>query len=133
MANEKKSDSINLADVKAQVEAMLAQAKAEAEKIISDAKATAKGEMTEEEKLKKAERDAYWNELVPRTLFKDNGKYKDDVLVAVNDEHIKIKRGETVMIKRKFASVLDASDKQNYSADKYIEQKSKERPLIAEM
>lgn len=48
-------------------------------------------------------------EKVPVRLFKDNGKYKDDVFVAVNGERVQIKRGETVMIKRKFAEVLENS------------------------
>lgn len=119
-------NSINLADVKAQVEAMLAQAKAEAEKIIADAKASVGGELTEEQKKANAEREAYWNELVEVKLFKDNNKYKDDVFVAVNGENCNIKRGERVMIKRKFADVLDNSDMQDYETSLLIEKKSSE-------
>ena len=128
MANEKKATdtSINLADVTAQVEAILAKAKEEAAKIIADAKATAGGELTVEQKKTKAERDAYWNEYVEVKLFRDNNKYKDDVFVAVNGETCQIKRGEKVMIKRKFADVLDKSDLQDYETSLLIEKKSSE-------
>lgn len=129
MANEKKADkaeSYNLADVAKQVEEMLAKAKAEAEKIMADAKATVSGEMTEEQKQAKAERKAYWDELVEVKLFKDNNKYKDDVYVSVNGENCVIKRGAKVQIKRKFADVLDKSDMQDYETSLLIEKKSNE-------
>ena len=126
MATEKKSESINLADVTKQVEAMLAQAKAEAAKIIADAKATVGGELTEEQKKANEEQKAYYNELVEVKLFKDNNKYKDDVFVAVNGENCVIKRGEKVKVKRKFAEVLDNSDLQDYETSKLIEKKSSE-------
>ena len=127
MANEKaKAETINLADVAKQVEEMLANAKAEAEKIVADAKASVSGGMTEEQKKAKEESDAYWNELVPVKLFKDNHKYKDDVFVAVNGENCVIKRGEEVMVKRKFKAILDNSDLQDYETAKLVEQKSNE-------
>lgn len=115
-----------IADARKGTEKMLAEARAEAEKIIAEAKAKAIGEMTEEEKKAKAERDAYWNELVEVKLFKDNNKYKDDVFVAVNGENCVIKRGEKVKIKRKFAELLDLSDLQDYETSLLIEQKSSE-------
>ena len=122
----KAKDTFNIADVTAQVEAMLAKAREEAERIVADAKASVKGELPEEEKKAKSEREAYWNELVPVKLFKDNDKYKDDVFVAVNGENCLIKRGETVMVKRKFAEVLDLSDKQDYQTSLLIEEKTSE-------
>ncbi len=128
MADKKdnKNEAINLADVKAQVAEMLKEAREEADKIIADAKAKVGGELTEEQKEANAKREAYWNELVEVKLFKDNNKYKDDVFVAVNGENCRIKRGERVMIKRKFAHVLDNSDLQDYETSKLIEQKSEE-------
>lgn len=119
-------EAINLTDIKAQVEAMLAQAREEAEKIIADAKASVSGEKTEEQIKAEEERKAYWNELVEVKLFKDNNKYKDDVYVSVNGENIVIKRGERVQVKRKFADVLDKSDRQDYETSILIENKSKE-------
>lgn len=128
MANTKadKGESVNLADVTKQVEAMLAQAKAEAEKIVADAKASVSGELTEEQKKANEERKAYWDELVEVKLFKDNNKYKDDVFVSVNGENCVIKRGVRVKIKRKFADVLDKSDMQDYETSMLIEKKSSE-------
>lgn len=127
MANkEAKAESINLADVAKQVEAMLAQAKAEAEKIVADAKASVNGELTEEQKKANEEQKAYYNELVKVKLFRDNNKYKDDVFVAVNGENCVIKRGQEVQIKRKFAEVLDNSDLQDYETSLLIEKKSQE-------
>ena len=125
-AKETKPESINLADVAKQVEEMLAQAKAEAEKIVADAKASVNGGLTEEQKKANAEQEAYYNELVEVKLFKDNNKYKDDVFVAVNGENCVIKRGEKVLVKRKFAEVLDNSDLQDYETSKLIEKKSNE-------
>ena len=130
MANEKtKADSVNLADMQAQMEAMLAEAKKakeEAEKLLADAKASASGELTEEQKKANAKRKEYWNELVPVELFKDNHKYKDDVYVSVNGENCVIKRGEPVMIKRKFDNVLANSKLQDYKTSNLIEKKSQE-------
>ena len=130
MANEKKAESVSLADVKAQIEAMkeemLAQAREEAAKIVADAKASVQGELTEEQKKAREEQEAYYNELVEVKLFKDNNKYKDDVFVSVNGENCVIKRGEKVKIKRKFAEVLENSDLQDYETSKLIEKKSSE-------
>lgn len=125
MANEKK-DSINLADVQKQVEAMLAKAREEAEKIVADAKATVSGELTEEQKKANEERKAYWDELVPIKLFKDNNKYRDDVFVAVNGETCQIQRGVEVKIKRKFADVLEKSLGQDFETSMLMEKKQNE-------
>lgn len=126
MANDKKNEAINLADVKLQVEELLAKAREEAARIVAEAKATVGGELTQEQKKANAERKAYWNETVEVKLFKDNNKYKDDVFVAVNGENCVIKRGERVQVKRKFAKVLDLSDMQDYETSMLIEKKSNE-------
>lgn len=123
---EPKTEAVNLADVTKQVEEMLKKAREEAEKIVADAKAQVGGELTEEQKKARAEQEAYYNELVEVRLFKDNNKYKDDVYVAVNGENCVIKRGERVMVKRKFAEVLENSDLQDYETSKLIEKKSSE-------
>ena len=125
MANDKK-ESINLADVQKQVEEMLAKAREEAEKIVANAKASVGGELTEEQKKAIAEREAYWNELVPIKLFKDNNKYKDDVFVSVNGETCLIQRGVEVKIKRKFADVLEKSLGQDFETSMLMEKKQKE-------
>ena len=127
MAKEQtKAESVNLADVTKQVEAMLAKAREEAEKIVAEAKASVGGELTDEQKAADEKRKEYWNELVEVKLFKDNNKYKDDKFVSVNGENCVIKRGERVKVKRKFADVLDKSDIQDYETSMLIEKKSSE-------
>lgn len=73
------------------------------------------------------ERDRqYMEEKVPVQLFKDNDKYKDDVLVCVNGERLLIKRGVKVEIPRKFALVLEQSANQDTATANLIESKSAE-------
>lgn len=56
-------------------------------------------------------------ETVPIQLFKDGGKYKDDVFVSVSNrdggENFLIQRGKVVEVKRKFAQVLWDSQAQD--------------------
>ena len=126
MATKKEQEQVLTVDeVQNMVRKMLEEAKAEAAKIVEEAKAAAgatKGWTAEE----KAAHEAAMDELVEVKLFKDNGKYKDDQFVAVNGENIVIKRGERVKIKRRFAEVLDNSDRQDYETSKLIESKSEE-------
>lgn len=125
-----KKEAINLADVKAQMEAMkaemIAEAKAEAEKIVADAKASVGGEKTAEQIKADEEEKAYLNEEVEIELFKDSGRYKDDVFVAVNGVGINVPRGKKVKVKRKYALVIENSLKQDRKADEFIELKVSE-------
>lgn len=57
-------------------------------------------------------------------LFKDGGKYKDDVWAAVNGKSVLIKRGETVEIEEKFAEVLENSAKQDAETADLISQET---------
>ena len=68
----------------------------------------------------------YYNELVEVELFKDNGKYKDDVFVAVNGVGIVVPRGKKVKIKRKYALALEDSMRQDKNANDLIELKVRE-------
>lgn len=132
MAKKEEKMELTLEEMQAQMMAMLNEAKAEAAKIVADAKRSADEIMAASgvEKAKKAEEaaamNAYMEELVEVKLFKDNGKYKDDVYVGVNGDNCVIKRGERVKVKRKFAEVLDNSDRQDYETSKLIEAKSAE-------
>lgn len=124
MATKKEAEApMNMADVQAEIAKMLEMAKAEAQAIIDNAKKAA-GELTDEEIAKqKAEAEAhkaYMEELVEVKLFKDTGKYKDDVYVGCNGENVLIRRGERVKIKRKFAEVLDNSDRQDLETAELI-------------
>ena len=66
------------------------------------------------------------DELVPVELFQDGERYKDDVFVAVNGKSVQIKRGQKVMVKRKFAEVLARSQSQDRKTAQLINQKSSE-------
>lgn len=127
MATPKEEDKV-LAQVEAKIAEMLKAAEAKAEEIIkaaedkanaSDAKAKA---MSEETKKAIAEGE----ELVTIKLFKDNGKYKDDVFVQINGENVLIKRGEPVQIKRKFANLIEQSNDQDLKAMQYMDAKADE-------
>ena len=66
----------------------------------------------------------YMAEKVPIELFKDNGKYKGDVLVCVNGERFLIKRGVRVEVPRYVALVLEESAKQDTDTANLIESES---------
>jgi hypothetical protein len=117
------------ADATAQAGKILADAKAEADKILADAKAKAAAGAETAKNTAKAEADIPADpgeRLVSIRLFKDNDKYKDDVFVAVNGERVQIRRGETVLIKKKFADVLEQSMKQDVATANMIERESSE-------
>lgn len=128
---KKDEQTLDLTDVQAQIAAMLNEAKAEAARILEEARKVA-GDIHVDDAGKAAkkaalvENKARMDELVDVKLFKDNGKYKDPVFVGVNGENVVIERGVRVKVKRKFAEVLEASDKQDYQTSKMIEAKSDE-------
>lgn len=133
MANKKEvveQESMTLEQMQAQMAAMLAEAqaaKAEAARMLEEAQKMTNGKMKTAERAAEIEADrARGEELVDIKLFKDAGKYKDDVFVGCNGETIAIKRGERVQIKRKFAEILDHSEHQDYETSMLIEQKSAE-------
>lgn len=114
------------ADAAAEAEQIIAEAKEKAAEIVAAAmeEAEAAVKATKEAAQEEAPAIPYGEELVPVRLFKDNDKYKDDVFVAVNGERVQIKRGETVMVKRKFADVLEQSMKQDTATANLIERES---------
>lgn len=54
--------------------------------------------------------------LVPVKLFRDSGRYTDDVFVCVNGHPYLIKRGETVMVPPAVAEVLKNAEDQREKA-----------------
>ncbi len=72
-------------------------------------KATAKPKKTAK---KAVDIKSQYNELVTVKLFKDNGRYKDDVFVAVNGVGMLVPRGIEVKIPKKYAEALRNSEKQ---------------------
>lgn len=128
----KKEDTVKdeqLRSAELKIAEMLAQAQKEAQRIIDEAKAAVEGTKQAKDEAISAEREAELargEELVEVKLFKDNDKYKEPVFVGVNGETVAIERGVRVQIKRKFAEVLDNSDKQDYETAKLIERKTDE-------
>ena len=141
MATNKKNEAVEepmgLAEMQAQMAQMLAEAqaaKAEAAKMLEEAKRLnggngVGGRMTPEEY---EAYKAYMDEYVEVMLFKDNGKYKDDVFVAVNGEGCLIQRGVRVKIKRKFAEVLEESMKQDRETASLIDLKTSEWKRVSQ-
>lgn len=126
MAKNNETPVLSMEEVQKQIAEMLNAAKMEADRIIAEA-AKAAGKADDAEKTaRKAADKARGDELVEVKLFRDSGKYKDDVFVGCNGETIAIKRGERVKIKRKFAEILDNSEHQDYETAQLIEQKSGE-------
>lgn len=131
--SETKHKEVTMEQLRAELQTMLEQAKAEAAAIVEAARAeaarmaaNAKGApdgMTDEER---AAYEAYMNEEVEVKLFRDNDRYRDPVFVGCNGETIAIQRGERVKIRRKFAEILDNSDKQDYETGLMIRRKCAE-------
>lgn len=129
MAEKKTTETPDImASVEAKIAEMLKAAEAKAEEIIKAAEERANAEDAKKQKiseeLKKA--IAEGEEYVEIRLFKDSGKYKDDVFAQINGENVQIKRGETVKVKKKFAKLLEQSDIQDYQAAKFMEAKANE-------
>ena len=89
--------------------------------------------MQEEKKVEKVENEvpefdanAYMNERVPFYAFRDNDKYKDDIVVGVNGKMYRIKRGVQVMIPRNVYLVLKRSMNQDAKTADMIAEKSNE-------
>ena len=123
MAEKKTTDADIMASVEAKIAEMLKAAEAKAEEIVKQAEERANAGAMADKALAKQinEANARGEEYVEVKLFKDNGKYKDDVFVQVNGENCVIQRGIRTKIKRKFAEVLDASDFQDYQTAKMME------------
>lgn len=85
-------------------------------------KVEAKNVKTEEDE----KMEAYLNEKVKVRLFKDGRDYKDPVFVAINGKNIVIERGVEVEIPRKYAMVLEESEKQMTAANEYSTAKENE-------
>ena len=133
MAETKKKE-VTMEELRAQLLDMMEQAKlesaalienarAEAARILAEAKTGGNSAVSAEER---AAHEAYMNEEVEIQLFRDNDKYRDPVFVGCNGETIAIQRGERVKIRRKFAEILENSDKQDYETGLLIRRKSEE-------
>lgn len=54
----------------------------------------------------------YLNERVPFRAFKDDGEYKDDLVVIVNGKTFQIQRGKTVQIPRYVLYAIKNAERQ---------------------
>jgi len=122
-----KAKTTEATDIEALKAQLLAEIRAElaAEKTQTTAAGEAKAVPDAEDERRKAE-EAWLNEYVERTLFKDGKDYKDDVFVAVNGENCRIQRGKPVRIKRKFALVLDQGREQDVLAAENAEKQQQD-------
>ena len=103
--------------------AVIEKAEKAAEEIVKKAtKATDKTSTDEENKKINDELEEY----TVVQLFKVDGKYADDVFLAVNGENCVVKRGYPVKIKKKFALILEQSYQQDIMANEYMSQKQDE-------
>ena len=88
------------------------------EKEIEELKAAlGKKEMEETAKMSAVlKNEEYMKQPVTIKLFKDNGRYRDDVYVSVNDRSFLIKRGVEVTVPRFVEQAL----KNSLSQDEYV-------------
>ena len=63
----------------------------------------------------------YWSERVPFKAFKDNGRYKDDIIVGWNGKMYRIQRGKEVMIPRAVREIIYESMEQDQRTAELIE------------
>ena len=102
--------------------AQLAAQQAQIEALLAAQTAPAQGEAgppaADPVLLAVIDNEARMREKVKVKLFKDNGKYKDDVFVAVNGKSWLIQRGKEVEVPRFVKEILDASmDQDQYAAE----------------
>lgn len=71
-------------------------------------------------KIPTAETDNKWNERVEITLFKDDGKYKDDLFIAVNGRRFNVMRGVPVQVPLPVYEALKNSQDQDRRAVEMI-------------
>ena len=80
--------------------------------------------MATRKKTDRAAAEAWLSEPVTVRLFRDNGSYKEDKVVTVNGETVRIPRGEDVTIPRRFALVLAQGEAQDARTGALIERET---------
>ena len=92
---------------------------------------TSKRAITETPGQNKPEVIAYLKEKVPFVAFKDNDKYKDDLVIIHNGKIWQIKRGVPVMIPRYLYYLISDGERQKATA--YEQQLKLEREYMSKM
>lgn len=102
-----------------EIEEMIRKAKEEA---VTDMKKAQEKAILETEKVQKKATD----DRVTIELFKDNDKYRDDLVVGVNGKYYQIQRGIPVTVPRAVAEVIANSRAQDSAAADYSKAKEQE-------
>lgn len=124
MANTKQKTPEEMEKALAAANEALEQAKKEAEAAKEAAKAA--------EAVMKgmAAGDAEQDGMVPFWAFKDDDKYKDDIVVGWNGKVYRIQRGKHVRIPREVYNIIRRSMAQDAAAAEYMEQKGHEYEAV---
>lgn len=99
---------------------MAEKTKAELEAEIAALKEKLDKENKADDKVDDAKLKAFLEEEVPIQLFKDGDKYKDDLVICLNGKIVRFKRGIPLMVKRKYALLIDNCDAQGIIAAETI-------------
>ena len=99
---------------------MAEKTKAELEAEIAALKAQLGKESKTDDNVDDAKLKAYLEEEVPIKLFKDGEKYRDDLVICLNGTIVRLKRGIPLMIKRKYALLIENCDAQGIIAAETI-------------
>lgn len=100
-----------------EIEEIIQKAKTEA---LAEYQAGAAGNLEEKKTAQELE------ERVTIELFKDNDKYRDDLVVGVNGKYYQIQRGIPVSVPRSVAEVIANSKAQDSAAADYSKAKEQE-------
>lgn len=124
MAEKKQRTPEEMEKALAAANEALEQAKKEAEEAKSAAKEAEA--MMKGMSAKSTEDDG----MVSFFAFKDDGKYKDDIVVGLNGKIYRIQRGKYVRIPRDVYDIIRQSMAQDAATAEYLESKSREYEAV---
>jgi hypothetical protein len=116
LLKKKPSDNMTKAELLAYIEAQQAENSELAAKVKAIEDIDVEADLPETEDQAPKDVQKWLNEKVPYYAFKDNDKYKDDIVVGVNGKTFIIQRGVQVMIPRYLKFALDDSAAQKAHA-----------------
>lgn len=124
MAEKKPRTTEDMEKALAAANEALEQARKEAE----EAKSAAK----EAEAMMKgmSDKDTEDDGMVSFFAFKDDGKYKDDIVVGLNGKIYRIQRGKYVRIPKDVYDIIRQSMAQDAATAEYLESKSREYEAV---
>ena len=122
----KKDDTVEAVKetVEKKIEMTPEEIKAMIQKAKDEALAEYRAQDTEKPKEKKTAQET--EERVTIELFKDNDKYRDDLVVGVNGKYYQIQRGIPVSVPKSVAEVIANSKAQDSAAADYSKAKEQE-------